>query len=190
MIYRVKYDRQNYMVFDISADEIEYGLGDIFLLYDSASSWSEFWKPLNGRFLDDSDSQQLVKVPDVSTWFINELVLNDDAFSKLSVHLSKCGEFLPVAVEGIPYWILHVNKFIDMHAIDESKSERFLDAANCINLVSLTFNESEISDLLLFRTEYTGYKNLYCTEKFKSLIESSGLKGLLFSTDLACIEDS
>lgn len=88
----------------------------------------------------------------------------------------------------MPYWVLHVTKKIGLDAVDLSKSEReVIEECEYIGMQSLVFKEEKLKDLLLFQTEFSGYKNLYCTEKFKALIEKSGLKGLLFSTDLAGI---
>ena len=187
MIYRLSCDRQNYMAFDISFDEIEYKLGNVFALHDPTSKWLDFWQPLSGYFYDHSDQSNVIKVPDITTWFLGDLMLNEVAYEEMKDHLSPYGEFLPITVEGIPYWVLHVTKFTDMSYVDHESSERFIDEAQCINLVSLSFKEEMLNDLLIFRTEYSGYQNVYCTDKFKDLIEKMDLKGLLFQTDLASV---
>jgi hypothetical protein len=187
MTYRLNYDRFNYMVFDISFNEIKYKLGDVFALHDTKVKWAEFWQPLDGYFFDHSDSQNVIKIPDITCWSLGDLMLNQKSYEALVNHLSPYGEFLPITVEGIPYWILHVTKFTDMRFVDNTKSERFIDEAQCINLINLSFKEELLQDLLIFRTEYSGYQNVYCTEKFKQHIESLGLVGLVFNTDLASI---
>lgn len=187
MIYRLSFDRQHYMAFDISFDEIEYKLGNVFALHDTTSQWLDFWQPLNGYFYDRSDQGDVIKIPDMAPWFLGDLMLNQAAYEALKDHLSSYGEFLSVMVEHAPYWILHVTKFTGMSFIDHENSERLIDEAECINLVRLSFNENMLNDLLIFRTEYSGYQNVYCTDKFKSLIEGLGLKGLLFKTDLVSI---
>ena len=189
MIYRLKYDRFNYMVFDISFNEIAAKLGTPFALHDTTAKWQDFWVPLTGFFYDDSDSENVIKIPDITCRFTDDLAMNQRAYDLLKEDLSPYGEFLPITVEGIQYWILHVNKFTDMAAVDEANSSRFIDESTFINLEALAFKEDVIGDLLIFKTEYIDYRNIYCTEKFKTLIENSGLKGLAFTTDLASINE-
>lgn len=177
------------MLFDIPPDNIEYMLGDIFLLNDPTSTWSDFWKPLPGKFTDWSDKKNVLKIPDITVWFTNEIVLNKKGYEDLANSLNNYGEFLPITVEGKPYWVLHVTKFVTEDAINTLHSTRIIDEAECITVEDLAFNEQAISDLFIFRTEFTGYKNIYCTEKFKTLIETAGLRGLLFSTDLAGVNE-
>lgn len=142
--------------------------------------------PLNGQFQDWSDSGGVVKIPDITCW-LNDLVLNEHSYEVLVNELSAYGEFLPITVEGISYWLLHVNKFADINAVDESNSHRVVDESDGIHLESLSFKESEVNKLLVFKTKYNDYKNIYCNESFKLLIEKLGLKGLEFREDLASI---
>lgn len=66
MIYRLRFDRSDFMLFDIPPYDIEYMLGDIFLLNDATSTWSDFWAPLQGKFTDWSDAKNALKIPDVT----------------------------------------------------------------------------------------------------------------------------
>jgi len=185
MIYRLRYDRENFLVFYISPHEIGAKLGNPFVLRrNPISAWKENWKPLSVEFADESDKKDVTAPPDITVWFTDNLVLNQRAYQALQDTLSPYGEFLPVHCEGIEYWVLHITKCADPGAIDEKNSARHIDESSFINLERLAFNEDKLSDVLLFRTEYTGYRNIYCTEKFKTLIEGAGLKGLLFTDDL------
>jgi len=187
MIYRLRFDRFNFMTFDIWPEEVEAKLGDMFIL--DAPRWKEFWQPLNAQFTDMSDSGGVFKVPDITCWFTNDLALNQAAYDSLSKVLAPYGELLPCKCEGIPYWVLHVTHKTGMDAVDLSKSERIVEAGGYIDMQSLVFNEKKLDGLLIFKTEFSNYRNIYCTEEFKSLVENSGLKGLLFSTDLAGINE-
>jgi hypothetical protein len=89
-----------------------------------------------------------------------------------------------VQLFGIPYWLLHVTKNTGMEAIDQSKSRRAVDESGHVNIQTLSFIEEEICDLLIFKSEYSNFKNIYCTERFRALVKESGLNGLLFSEDL------
>ncbi len=188
MIYRLRFDRFNYMVFDIWPDEVEAKLGDMFILHEPL--WKTFWKPLCAQFTDDSDKHNVIKLPDITCWFTDRLALNQTAYDALASLLEPYGELLPVTCEGVPYWILHVTKKTGMEVVELTKSHReVIEEADYIGMQSLVFKEEKLKDLLIFQTEFSGYKNIYCTEKFKALVEAAGLKGLLFSTDLACVDE-
>ncbi len=188
MIYKLRHDRENFLSFDISAYDIEYILGDYFLL--DKPLWAEFWQPINATFFDNSDEQNVIAMPDVSEWFgYNCLALNQKAFEILRSHLEKFGEFLPTQSEGILYWIFHSTKKTRMEHIDLNNSSSTTDETGFIDMQSLVFKEKTLQGQLIFQTEFSNYRNMYCTEEFKNLVESNGLKGLYFSTDLACINE-
>lgn len=187
MIFRLRYDRFNYLVGDISFEEVNAKMGDYFAL--DAATWSDIWNPVDIKFIDDSDKHNVLTPPDITCWFTNEIILNKKAYDILGTKLTPYGELLPAFCEGIPYWILHVTKKITMDTVDLNKSERIVEEGGFINVKALAFKESEVKDLLIFKTEFSEYRNIYCTEKFKTLIETAGLKGLLFSTDLAGINE-
>lgn len=49
---------------------------------------------------------------------------------------------------------------------------------------SLAFDESKLSDDLLFITDFDRRTAVCCTDRFKNLIEESGFLGPLFREDL------
>ncbi len=180
MAYKLRFNRNTHLLFDISADEIEAKLGDMFLL-DHSEKWSDIWKPLDGRFYDNSDKKNRVSVPDITLWFTDEIVCNEKAYRVLKEPLGSYGEWLPVKVEGISYWLLHVTKKTEMENINLKASERTIDV---IEVQKLSFIQNKIEDLLIFKTAYNNYQNIYCTEDFRSLIEKNELQGLSFSSDM------
>ena len=184
-IYKLRFDRFNYMVFEIDPHLIAAQFGNIFAL--NKPFWMDFWQPLDSRFIDESDKKNVLAVPDITCWFTDNLVLNTKAYNAIGDTLATYGELLPIKCEGIPYWILHVTKNTGMEAVDLNKSERIIEEGGFIDMQKLVFKEKSIKDLLLFKTEFSDYRNIYCTEHFKQLVEKSELKGLLFSTDLVSI---
>ena len=184
MVYKLRFNRNTHLLFDISADEIEAKLGVIFLL-DHLENWSEIWTPLDGRFYDDSDKKNMLSVPDITLWFTDEIVCNDKAYRVLKEPLGSYGEWLPVNVEGIAYWLLHVTKKTEMENINLKASERTIDAIDNIEVQKLSFIQKKIEDLLIFKTAYNNYQNIYCTENFRNLIEKNKLQGLVFSSDMS-----
>lgn len=186
MVYKLRAERAHYLNFYISPDEIEARLGDYFLLDEPL--WQEFWSPVEATFQDDSDKKNVLVPPDITVWFTsNNLALNKKAYDALKDALASYGEFLPVTCAGNDYWVFHVTKKTEMDVVDLKASERVVDRGGFIDLKKLVFKEDAVKDLLLFQTPYSDYRNLYCTEHFKTLVEDAGLKGLIFHTDLVSI---
>jgi hypothetical protein len=188
MIYKLRADRANYLNFYIDAYTIEKTIGDFFLLYED--QWVDFWKPVPGTFSDDSDANNVVKVPDITVWETeNCLALNQNAYDKLKQHLAGIGELLPVECEGTPYWLFHSTNKTGMEYVDLDESERQVDPVDYVEMQALVFKEEALKGQLVFQTEFSNYRNMYCTEEFKTLVEKMELKGLYFSNDLACINE-
>lgn len=73
--------------------------------------------------------------------------------------------------------------------VDKTKSIRTIDAVGFVEMKSLVFSEKLLTQEIIFQTEFSNYLNMYCTENFKNLVESNGLQGLYFSTDLAGVNE-
>jgi len=76
-----------------------------------------------------------------------------------------------------------------MEYIDSTKSHRTIDITGYVDMQALSFKEESLEGKLIFQTEFNNYRNMYCTGRFKTLVEKLGLKGLYFSTDLACVNE-
>ncbi|AQT59212.1 hypothetical protein [Cellvibrio sp. PSBB023] len=188
MIYKLRADRENYLNFYLDSYAIEKIIGDFFLLYED--HWADFWKKVPGTFTDDSDSNNVVKVPDITVWATqNCLALNQNAYDKLKQHLAEFGELLPIECEGTPYWLFHSTNKTGMEHVDLNQSARQVDEVDYVEMQALVFKEDSLKDQLVFQTEFSNHRNMYCTEEFKTLVDSNGLKGLYFSRDLACIDE-
>lgn len=186
MIYKLRADRSHYLNAYLSPDEVEARIGDYFLLDEP--EWKDFWQPMEITFQDDSDKRNVITPPDITLWFTsNNLILNQKAYAALKDELAEYGELLPVSCEGVPYWLCHVTMETGTDAVDLSQSDRFVDEGEYVNLKKLAFKEQAVKDLLMFQSEYTGFVNLYCTDRFKTLLQQHDLRGLLFLTDLISI---
>ena len=65
MIYKLRFDRNKYLAFDILPEELEDKLGeDHFFLFDEPT-WADFWKSLDVQFHDDSDKKNISSLPDI-----------------------------------------------------------------------------------------------------------------------------
>lgn len=187
MIYRLRADRFNFLVGDISFDEVKAKTGDYFTL--DTPLWTEIWKPMAISFRDDSDEQNVLTPPDITCWLTDNIFLNQKVYDNLGTILATSGELLPCYCEGIPYWVLHVTQKTGLDAVNLSHSRRTIEHGGYINVESLEFYEAKLTGLYIFTTEFSGYRNIYCTEQFKSLVESAGLQGLIFSSDLAGVDE-
>ena len=188
MIYKLRWDRERFLTFDISPDDVEYIIGDFFLLDEP--TWADFWKPMNATFFDDSDSGKAIRVPDITVWPGNAcLALNARAYDKLNQYLIGYGEFLPIVSEGKPYWLFHSTRRTSLDLIDAKKSARTINQTGYVEMQALSFVESKCAEELVFLSEFSDYRDMYCTEKFKALVEESNLEGLYFSVDLACVNE-
>lgn len=185
-VYKLRFDRNRFMTFDISSSELRSKLGSDYRPLLDKKVWSDFWLELDARFHDDSDSKNTLTIPDITCWFTDRLMLNENTKSNLEKKLNQYGEFLPVKCEGIQYYIFNVTNIID-NIIDEKNSKKTIEESGYIEVEQLSFIEEKACKNLLFKTNWNGLKNIYCTDEFKSLIESSGYSGLIFSKDLASI---
>jgi hypothetical protein len=185
--YKLRFDRSQHLVFDVSPDVLEQAFGEDYFFMLDEDSWQDFWKPIEVQFYNDSDSKKILTPPDITLWFTDQLVLNEKAYNSLQIMLAPYGEFLPVTCEGIAYWILHVTQKTGMDAIDDEHSMRLVEASGFVDVKQLAFKPSAVNSLPLFKSEYDGFKNLYCSETFKQQVESCNLNGLVFSDTLASI---
>lgn len=181
MIYRIHPNIKEYLHFLISADEIEAKLGEgcRFHLEKKPKSYLETWKPLEVEFFNNYDSQPKPQ-PDISIWN-GRLYLSAKAFDVLAEVLDGCGELLPVVSGGERAYLVNVlNSADDVDAVDSKLTVR----NEWNELVSLGFDEDKVSGFPLFRTKQDSYRGVYCSERFKEMIELSGLSGVVFAVDL------
>ena len=186
-VYRLRSDHEQFMTFTIAPKELRAKMGDNFTYHfdRTPTPQTPHWSTPNGRFYQPVDFPKANKIPDITDWTISDLVFNQKTYQIFSETLKDYGEFLTISVEGIPYYLFNVLKVIDQDAIDESQSEQKLKDGQYEGLVKLKFREDKIKDLLLFRTSYDEYLNIYCQDDFKNMVEKSALSGLIFKTDLA-----
>lgn len=187
MIYKLRFDRNKYLVFELPTEELKNKLGKTYFLSLKKESWKSFWEEIQAEFLDESERGHKPGLPDITCWFTDQLVLSEHAYQSLKGLLEPYGEFLPVQYSGQPYWVFHITELTGMDVIDETKSARNIDESGFIDVDKLSFQEDKVSGLLVFKTEFNGYKSVYCTQQFKDAVESKGLRGLEFETDLVSI---
>lgn len=183
-VYRLQFDRANYLAAEIWPDEIHQKLGDPFIL-GRTSTWTDIWVPLEVKFHDLSDRGGVLTPPDITVWFTSDLVLSQKAYQELKELLAEYGEFLPLTCEGNPYWLLHVTRTTGMESVNERRSKRTIDEADFITAEALEFNEQSVQGNLIFKSIYDEGRTLFCNEIFTDIASNAGLGGLRFTTNLA-----
>lgn len=118
-------------------------------------------------------------MPDLEV-HLGRLFLSEKAYQVLKSVIENDGEFLPVTYEnGQGYFYIP----LQVAAVDPNLTRK----NEWDEIVNLGFNEDQVKDYALFRTEYNGYMRLYAQESVKNIIESEKLTGLYITNDLANI---
>ena len=184
-IYRIHPDRLNYRLITISTEEVLDKLGEEYPFHidPTPKPYKAIWSALEVDFYDSSDSGTASELPDI-TASNGKLFLNAKAYEKLHLLLEPHGEFLPVTYgknEGYVFNCLSLAESVD--GLDKKLSIK----NEYGDLQSLAFHEDKMLSTALFRSEFDDYMGFFCTDKFKDVVESAGLKGVTFSIDLGNI---
>lgn len=149
----------------------------------------ESWVAPNASFFAsdnygaDNTREQTINIPDITTWVLGCLVLNEKAYTALKSILAPSGEFLEAYCEGIPYFIFNTLHIEDDSAVDDNHSQKCMVDGIFQGLDALAFIESKISQPI-FKTAYDRKAYSYCTGVFKEAVVNAGLKGLIFNETL------
>lgn len=139
------------------------------------------WVQPEGEFFDGLDKDRELKQGNVSSW-VRNLVFNEDLYIQIKEPLSAFAEFLPVMINGDKWYVLSVTHYA-ADVVDMERSEKYMEGAIEMGVKNIVFNESKLSDELLFRTQFSGGIRVYCTDKFKNLMDSIGVKEIVYKTD-------
>lgn len=191
-IYRIREDHDNFLMFNLTPDELRSKMGRRFRYFINRTPKSlPDWVTPDATFKKDTQIKGADNLPDISYWTTSHMVLNQKAYDSLSNNLSTYGEFLPVNVEGNSYYIFNVLKLVDESFVNLDMSEREYEGEGelkmQVGLHKLKFREDLLEDTLVFKTEFDTYLNIFCGDEFKNMVEMAGLTGVLFKEDLASI---
>ncbi|XQW86704.1 hypothetical protein ACOYR1_08275 [Thalassotalea piscium] len=109
------------------------------------------------------------------------LVLKMKAYNVLHEQLKAFGEFLPLNVEGDKMMMFNLLTFANEN--QDLCEMSYLDGLEN-GLKTLSFEASDVTNKIIFKSKLQGGMNKYCTENFKYLVEKNGLTGVRFDTDL------
>jgi hypothetical protein len=183
-VYKIKSDFENYWSFNIDSTELFQKMPTFSAKFKTKPRLEEWNKPDGHFYPSDNHKSNKVALPDVTTWLLGNLVLNEAAYEKIGKELSALGEFLPVNADGTSYFIFNVLNVIPDELIDRGNTKTTMQFGVPMGLESLGFIDSQIGDQLLFKTTADNLAGLYCTERFSTLLRNNDLRGLVLDKNL------
>lgn len=166
----------NFSLFEqLQADEDYFA--DCICFGESNVAFAPIWRKVVGNFESLPAYPGSVAVPHLSIWSNAALMMSDFAHAGLKTALAEYGEFLPIEVDGMPYYIFHL---LGSVAVDQQKTEYELSHGAAVGIKKLFFAEDELANKDLFKSFNQGLGGLFCTEHFRDACLSLELDGLIF----------
>lgn len=138
---------------------------------------AEFWKPQKILvYLNEGT----VSIPDISIWRTGLLLMNEKAFNALHDILGPYGEFLPCTMLGAVGYAFHCTT-IHVFTDDEAKYSMLDDIY--AEVTALEFKPPRVEDIVTGLNHVTF--DSFFSDRLVNRIHEFGLKGLLFSRNLA-----
>jgi len=145
-----------------------------------AKSYRQNWSPLDVTFVVRIDSELKALYPDISE-HNGRLILTEKAYRALKDIMEDDGEFLPVKIDGQDGFIFNPLKIAeDVNGLDEKLSIK----NEWGDIENTAFHEHAVSDFMLFRARFGGYRDLFCQDSFMNAVKEAGLNGVFFTPDL------
>lgn len=154
-------------------------LDDVLDFHIRNTKMKSWWKTPETDFLKNEADPE-APIPDISCWIDATLLLSPQAHRLLGDTLQSSGEFLPVIVNNETYYIF--NCFVIGEANEDSSKHDF-EGDMQLGLNYLEFKDSATENLI-FKTPFDSCLTLFCTDRFKEIVESFDLKGVVFDKNL------
>jgi hypothetical protein len=184
-VFAIRKDIPKYKVLDLNILDITRGFPDdinLNSIYDFSqlnTSMASWWVTPDTQYVSTSKQAKAI-VPDISCWVDATLTLSPRAHRLLKDLLSEYGEFLPVSIS------------VELHYIFNCFSEGEPNKEACVfndeegmqaRLKYLEF-DSGVKNLVVFKTKIESCLTLFCTSRFKEIVESFELNGVIFDENL------
>jgi hypothetical protein len=141
------------------------------------------WVQPEASFYPSSNFEGLAEeLPDLTIWATGVVVLSPKAYGVLSSELSRSGEFLPISIHGVTYYLFNTLYIIPDEAMDKSKAVEVIDTGVHFGQTNIIFDETFLANekVLVFKSDTNKLLHSFCTEDFKKIYEDHGFKGLVF----------
>ncbi|RZK24915.1 MAG: hypothetical protein EOO43_06875 [Flavobacterium sp.] len=184
-VFAIRKDIPKYKVLDLDILDITRELPDnidldsVYNFSQLNTSMASWWVTTDTKYVSTNNRGD-AKDPDISCWIDATLTLSPRAYRLLKDLLSEYGEFLPVSISGELHYIF--NCFSEGEPIKEAcvfNNEEGMQAG----LKYLEFDKS-VSNLVVFKTKIESCLTLFCNNRFKEIVESFGLNGVIFDENL------
>ena len=177
--YAVAADVSHYAMLQETALELARQIDEPIGLYGQPLLQS--WTDINVGWFYNPDEPQLPR-PDIAAFGSTAFAASADTCEKLKPLLSEYVEFLPICVEGVSWFIIHV--LARENVFNEQESKRFILPNGKPTRVfeTLVLDGNRAMHGVLFRVTNLGL-GIYTTGRehaFKTVIEKLGLTGLRF----------
>lgn len=178
--YKITNDFENFYTFTIKGVELYTKMPSYSPRFDASTRLDEWVVPDASFYATANYLNDKVSVPDITTWLSGNIVINKNVYELLNDKLKQSGEFLPVKVEGIDYYIFNTLKVIQDEYINTSKAIEVVDLGVDVGLENIGFSTEGLDGAFLFKSSTDHCLYSYCTEDFKILLQNHNLNGLLF----------
>jgi hypothetical protein len=182
MIYCIQDDGFDFQRLDLMLDDVieakpvDVSEDDVLDFCQTNCRLASWWPNPDALFISQSDGEA-DSIPDISKWIDASLVLSPKAHRLLGATLEQWGDLLPVMVKGERYYIFNCQTTGE---VDLSLSVKEYFEGEEIGVKKIVFNASDTSEKLLFKTPFNSCIEIYCGERFKSLVEEFSLTGIQF----------
>ncbi len=172
-IYTIFHDHNYSNISFVDLDDYD-DCGDVvrpFIGEKASHRYSHKWKALYG---DDS-----LKRPNCPYLGAGYIVIDEQAKEILMSHIGHEVELLPIDIEGQPHYIVNIINVID--CLDKENSEIKYFKSNptkIMRIVKHVFHEEHTVDSFMFKLP--SITPMFCTQKFKDLVEQNEITGLRF----------
>ena len=182
-IYRLIAELERYGQLEVDARALHSALGtELYMSMESpAHDWKPVWPGLPGEFCEYDEAPLECGMPDLSTWRETGLVLSPKAFKVLETVIAPYGEFVSFDCSGEEYRIFRCTKVIPA---DMERSRKLTEDGLDLEIQHLNFVSSEVGTTTIFCTDFDNHANLFCSERFRSVVLNEKLTGLEFSEKL------
>jgi hypothetical protein len=184
-IYKVLPDYENFCAFTLPMKDLLQTLGrdippkTLMHFYRHDLVLKNHWKDIAATFEPIDRITKTQGIPEITVWAPGTLVFSEKAVNTLK-ELLKGGELLPVSTPHGNYWIFNCSR--SENAI-ESESQRTLKDGQVLDVQAIEF-DTEATKEPIFKTDFDGFRSVYCNEVFKTLTENHSLQGVRFAHNL------
>lgn len=184
-IYAISADGIAFQELDLPLSDLfsympeEMGLHELADFSQNNLGLSSWWPKMGVEFIP-RPANPLGQIPDISLWDGATLVLSPKAYRYLGDSLADYGESLPVDVAGEIFYIFNCLRIAPE---DEALTKFEYEGDIRLGLEQLAF-KSEASENLVFKSVLQSCITVYCNGRFKEAVESFGLTGIVFESNL------